>query len=36
MFDPTNVVDGIEGPENDKIFPMRSQAYAVSFSRRAK
>ena len=36
VFDPTNVVDGIEGPENDKIFPMRSQAYAVSFSRRAK
>ena len=36
IFDPTNVVDGIEGPENDKIFPMRSQAYAVSFSRRAK
>jgi catalase len=35
MFDPTNVVDGIEGPANDKIFPMRSQAYAVSFSRRA-
>jgi catalase len=35
VFDPTNVVDGIEGPENDKIFPMRSQAYAVSFSRRA-
>ncbi|MFT3732067.1 MAG: catalase family peroxidase [Hyphomicrobium sp.] len=35
IFDPTNVVDGIEGPENDKIFPMRSQAYAVSFSRRA-
>ncbi len=36
MFDPTNVVDGIEGPANDKIFPMRSQAYAISFSRRAK
>jgi catalase len=36
VFDPTNVVDGIEGPANDKIFPMRSQAYAVSFSRRAK
>jgi catalase len=35
MFDPTNVVDGIEGPANDKIFPMRSQAYAVSLSRRA-
>lgn len=35
FFDPTNVVDGIEGPANDTIFPMRSQAYAVSFSRRA-
>lgn len=35
IFDPTNVTDGIEGPENDKIFPMRSAAYAVSFSRRA-
>jgi catalase len=36
IFDPTNVADGIEGPANDKIFPMRSEAYAVSFSRRAK
>jgi catalase len=36
IFDPTNVVDGIEGPENDKIFPMRSAAYAVSFARRTK
>jgi catalase len=35
IFDPTNVVDGIDGPENDKIFPMRSAAYAISFSRRA-
>lgn len=35
IFDPTNVTDGIEGPEKDKIFPIRSQAYAVSFSRRA-
>jgi len=34
FFDPTNVVDGVDGPPNDKIFPMRSQAYAVSFSRR--
>lgn len=34
IFDPTNVVDGVEGPANDTIFPMRSQAYAVSFSRR--
>lgn len=36
IFDPTNVVDGIEGPANDKIFPMRSAAYGVSFARRAK
>lgn len=35
IFDPTNVVDGVEGPKDDKIFPMRSEAYAVSFSRRA-
>ncbi len=35
IFDPTNVVDGIEGPKNDTIFPMRSADYAVSFSRRA-
>ena len=34
MFDPTNVSDGIEGPENDGIFQIRSPAYAVSFSRR--
>ncbi|WP_295559524.1 catalase family peroxidase [uncultured Hyphomicrobium sp.] len=34
MFDPTNVVEGIEGPENDGIFKIRSPAYAVSFSRR--
>lgn len=34
MFDPTNVSDGIEGPENDGIFLIRSPAYAVSFSRR--
>jgi catalase len=35
IFDPTNVVDGIEGPKNDTIYPMRSADYAVSFSRRA-
>lgn len=34
VFDPTNLVEGVEGPENDKIFPMRSEAYAVSYSRR--
>ncbi len=35
IFDPTNVVDGIEGPKNDTIFPMRSADYAVSFGRRS-
>ena len=35
IFDPTVLTDGIDGPANDTIFPMRSQAYAVSFSRRA-
>jgi len=36
IFDPTNVVDGIDGPANDTIFPMRSAAYGVSFARRTK
>jgi catalase len=35
IFDPTLLVDGIEGPKDDKIFPIRSPAYAVSLSRRA-
>lgn len=35
IFDPTNLPDGIAGPENDQIFPLRTPAYAVSFSRRA-
>jgi len=34
VFDPTNLTDGVAGPANDKIFPMRSEAYAVSFSQR--
>jgi catalase len=34
VFDPTAVVDGIAGPANDAIFPMRSAAYAVSYGRR--
>lgn len=34
VFDPTNVTEGVAGPKNDKIFPIRSEAYAVSFSRR--
>ena len=36
MFLPTNTIDGVDGPEHDTIFPMRSEAYAVSFSRRQK
>lgn len=34
VFDPTNVTDGIEGPDNDAVFQIRSPAYAISFSRR--
>ena len=36
IFDPSNVVDGIEGPANDPIFAIRSSAYAVSLSRRGQ
>ena len=36
MFDPTNLADGIEGPKDDRVFAIRSPAYAVSLSRRAK
>lgn len=35
MFDPTNLPKGIAGPDKDQIFPARTPAYAVSFSRRA-
>ncbi len=34
IFDPTSLVDGIAGPANDTLFPMRSSAYAVSYGRR--
>ncbi len=34
IFDPTNLADGIEPPKGDKILPMRSLDYAVSFGRR--
>jgi catalase len=34
IFDPNNLADGIEAPKNDKILPMRSLDYAVSFGRR--
>ena len=35
MFDPTNLPKGIAGPDKDQIFPARTPAYAVSFSKRA-
>ncbi len=35
IFDPNNLADGIEAPPGDKILPMRSLDYAVSFGRRA-
>ena len=31
---PNNLADGVEAPKNDKILPMRSLDYAVSFGRR--
>ena len=34
IFDPNNLADGVEPSANDKILPMRSQDYAVSFGRR--
>jgi catalase len=34
MFDPNALADGIEASPNDKILPMRSLDYAVSFGRR--
>ena len=34
IFDPNNLADGVEAPKNDKILPMRSLDYAVSFGRR--
>ena len=34
IFDPNNLADGVEPSQNDKILPMRSQDYAVSFGRR--
>ena len=34
VFDPNNLADGVEAPKNDKILPMRSLDYAVSFGRR--
>jgi catalase len=34
IFDPNNLADGIEAPKDDKILPMRSLDYAVSYGRR--
>lgn len=34
VFDPNIVADGIEPSPNDKILPMRTESYAVSFGRR--
>ena len=34
IFDPNNLAAGVEPSPNDKILPMRSQDYAVSFGRR--
>jgi catalase len=36
IFDPNVLADGIEPSKNDKILPMRSQDYAVSFGRRSE
>lgn len=36
IFDPNQLADGIEPSANDKILPMRSQDYAVSFGRRSE
>lgn len=36
IFDPTQLADGIAGPKDDPLFEIRSPAYAVSLSRRAK
>ncbi|MFA5899122.1 MAG: catalase family peroxidase [Hyphomicrobium sp.] len=35
IFDPNQLADGIEPSPNDKILPMRSLDYAVSFGRRS-
>ncbi|HEY7669127.1 MAG TPA: catalase family peroxidase [Hyphomicrobium sp.] len=35
IFDPNNLTDGVEASKNDKILPMRSLDYAVSFGRRS-
>ena len=34
IFDPNILADGVEASKNDKILPMRSLDYAVSFGRR--
>ena len=34
VFDPTQLADGLAGPKDDPMFAIRSEAYAVSLSRR--
>lgn len=36
IFDPNQLADGVEPSPNDKILPMRSADYAVSFGRRSE
>ncbi len=35
IFDPTQLAEGVAGPKSDPMFAIRSEAYAVSLSRRA-
>jgi catalase len=35
-FDPAELPDGVAGPSNDPMFAIRSPAYAISLSRRAR
>ena len=35
IFDPTQLAEGVAGPKGDPMFAIRSEAYAVSLSRRA-
>jgi catalase len=35
IFAPTLLADGIDGPENDPMFAIRTPAYAISITKRA-
>jgi catalase len=35
IFAPTILADGIDGPENDPMFAIRTPAYAISITKRA-